>query len=393
MKRPLPGTTGASGTSCGPGPAGQDRDNLTGRGQSRRQFLRNLGIAAAGTTLLAHGPAETSASPEPSASAEPQGKPGADLWQPAYQKLEAEGKLAERVEQAYASFEHCELCPRRCGVNRLAGEVGACNAPEKAVVFSAQPHFGEELPLVGRSGSGTIFFSNCNLRCVFCQNWPIAHEGRGRRIEDETLADVMLQLQSIGCHNINVVTPTHVMPNILAAVRIAAAKGLRIPLVYNTGGYDALEAIKLLDGIVDIYLPDLKFTNGVEAERYTGSTQDYPRVAKAAIAEMYRQAGNLQTDRQGIALRGVMIRHLVMPNRIAGTRDFVNWVADSLSPDTYVNIMSQYRVEHRAFEHPKIARAITPQEYLEAMEWAEAAGLRNLDERSVMQKEVFRRRS
>jgi len=312
-------------------------------------------------------------------------------WRPAYLQFEEEGRFDERIDQAYAILEHCRLCPRRCGVNRLAGETGVCRTAEQAVVFSAQPHFGEELPLVGDYGSGTIFFSNCNLRCVFCQNWPIAHEGRGQPLDVEDLADVMLRLQQIGCHNVNLVTPTHVMPQILQATRLAAQNGLRIPLCYNTGGYDALEAIELLDGVVDIYLPDLKFMDADEAGRYMGAP-DYPETAMAAIEEMHRQVGELVTDARDIALRGLMVRHLVMPNHVANTRAFVHWVAETLTPSTYVNIMSQYRVEHRAFEHPDIARAITTQEYLEAMDWADEAGLTNHDARSLMQRELFRRR-
>jgi putative pyruvate formate lyase activating enzyme len=315
-------------------------------------------------------------------------------WTPAYQTLETEGKFAERIDQAYALLEKCEICPRRCGVNRRKGERGFCRAPERAVVHSYSPHFGEETPLVGRGGSGTIFFSNCNLRCVFCQNWPIAHEGRGRQVSDSEIADMMLRLQRRGCHNINVVTPTHVMPNILAAIRIAYKKGLRLPVCYNTGGYENPDIIKLLDGIVDIYLPDLKFMDGEEADRYiVRGAKDYPEKAQASIAEMYRQVGNMQTDGRGRALRGVMIRHLVMPNRVSGTKEFVNWVATSLSKQTYVNIMSQYRVEHQAFNYEKIARAITPAEFVEAIEWAKEAGLENLDARSLSQYRVHRRRA
>ena len=202
---------------------------------------------------------------------------------------------------------------------------------------------------------------------------------------------MMLQVQQLGCHNINLVTPTHVMPQILLATRLAARHGLRIPLCYNTGGYDALEAVRLLDGVVDIYLPDLKFMDADQANLYMDAP-DYPETARAAIAEMHRQVGDLVTDERGIALRGLMIRHLVMPNHTANTRAFVHWVADTLSASTYVNVMSQYRVEHKAFEFPDIARAITTQEYLEAMDWAEEAGLTNLDERSLMQRDLFRRR-
>ena len=346
---------------------------------SRRAFLRAAGSAAA---LVATG-SVLGRSTWPS---------DAGPWRPAYLQLEEEGRFAERIEEAYAILEHCELCPRRCGVNRLRGELGFCRTADQPVVYSAQPHFGEELPLVGDRGSGTIFFSNCNLRCVFCQNWPIAHEGRGQRLEVEEVAGVMLRLQQMGCHNINLVTPTHVMPQILDATRLAAQHGLRIPLCYNTGGYDALHTVRLLDGVVDLYLPDLKFMDADQANLYMDAP-DYPETARAAIAEMHRQVGELVTDGRGIALRGLMIRHLVMPNRAANTQAFVHWVADDLSTSTYVNVMSQYRVEHKAFEFPDIARAITTEEYLEAMDWAEEAGLTNLDERSLMQRDLFRRRS
>jgi len=312
------------------------------------------------------------------------------LWQPAYALLEAKGNLARRVEQAYAIMECCELCPRRCRVNRLAGQKGFCQAPKNAKVYSYSPHFGEELPLVGQNGSGTIFFSNCNLRCVFCQNWPIAHEGRGREISDEDLAEMMLDLERKGCHNINLVTPTHVLPNILSAARIALKKGLRLPLCYNTSGYERIEMIKLLDGIADIYLPDLKFMDGDDAERYNlAAAYDYPQMARESIIEMHRQVGDLITDDNGIALSGLMIRHLVMPNRVAGTEKFVKWVAEYLSTGTYVNIMPQYRVEYLAFEYEEIARAIYSEEFVEAMDWALERGLTNLDERSLAQLSYF----
>lgn len=311
-------------------------------------------------------------------------------WHPAYERLEQEGALAGRVEQAYAIFEDCQLCPRRCGVNRLKGEKGFCRAPARPMVFSAHPHFGEEISLVGKDGSGTIFFSNCNLRCIFCQNWPIAHEGKGKEIEDKDLAEMMLYLQEIGCHNINLVTPTHVMPNILSATRIAMRKGLRLPLVYNTSGYELLEIVKLLDGVVDIYMPDMKYMDDDQAAKYSSGASDYPEVTAKAIIEMNRQVGVLVTDANGIALRGLIIRHLVMPNRVAGTEKFVKWVAQNLPTSTYVNIMPQYRVEYKAYEYAKISRGITVQEFLESMEWAEQAGLTNLDPKSVAVAEFYR---
>jgi putative pyruvate formate lyase activating enzyme len=312
-----------------------------------------------------------------------------EKWRPAYEKLEREGKLAERIEQAYAILEECQLCPRQCGANRMAGERGYCRAPARVVVYIAQPHFGEEISLVGQHGSGTIFFSNCNLRCVFCQNWPIALEGQGSEFDDEDLAKMMLYLQGIGCHNINLVTPTHVMPNILNATRIAFKKGLRIPLVYNTSGYERVEILKILDGIVDIYLPDMKYTDADKAAKYMSGASDYPEMTAKAIIEMNRQVGQHLVDQQGIALRGVMIRHLVMPNRVAGTKKFVTWVSKNLPKSTYVNIMSQYRVEYKAYDYPEICRGITVEEYLEAMNWAETYGLTNLDPRSVRVRDFY----
>jgi len=311
------------------------------------------------------------------------GQEKGELWYPAYEILEGEGRLAQRIEQAYSIFENCELCPRQCGVNRQKGERGVCRAPVNPMIYSAHPHFGEELCLVGENGSGTIFFSNCNLRCIFCQNWPISHKGQGKVIQDKDLAEVMLHLQRIGCHNINVVTPTHVMPNILSATRIALKKGLRLPLVYNTSGYERMEILRILDGIVDIYMPDMKYMDPEKAEKYSSGASDYPEVTKKAIIEMHRQVGELKMDTRGIATRGLMIRHLVMPNRVAGTREFVKWLAETLPKSTYVNIMAQYRVDYRAFEYPEIARGITVGEFLEAMDWAEEYGLTNLDPQSI----------
>lgn len=344
---------------------------------TRRDFL--TGTLLAGSALF-HRPAATSAGQK------------AEEWTPAYAKLEREGRLAARVSQARTILERCQLCPRRCGVNRLSGERGVCRAPASAVVFGAHPHFGEEMSLVGDHGSGTIFFSHCNLRCVFCQNWPISHEGQGTPTSDDQVADMMLGLQRIGCHNINLVTPTHVMPTILSATRIALAKGLRIPLVYNTSGYERLEMLRILDGIVDIYLPDMKYMDAEKAAKYSAGAADYPEVTKQAVLEMHRQVGLLALDRRGIALRGLMIRHLVMPNRVAGTEQFAKWVAGALPKTTYVNIMAQYRVEYRAYEHPEIARGITQEEFLEAMEWARWHGLTNIDPHAAQLRDFYRRR-
>ena len=314
-----------------------------------------------------------------------------EKWQPGYAKLEKEGKLGERVKQAYAILERCQLCPRKCGVNRLKGEKGFCQTPVRVVIYSAHPHFGEEEPITGVHGSGTIFISNCNLRCVFCQNWPISHEGRGKEMSDEEFAGLMLEMQRIGCHNINIVTPTHVMPNIVGATQIAHRKGLRLPLFYNTSGYERVEILRILDGVVDIYKPDMKYMDGDLADKYSAGAQDYPEVARKAILEMHRQVGVLKSDENGFALRGLLIRHLVMPNRIAGTEKFVKWVAANLPKNTYVNIMAQYRVEYKAYEYPELARGITVQEFVEAIEWAEKAGLINLDQKSLAVKKIYDR--
>lgn len=317
-------------------------------------------------------------------------KPG-EGWEPAYGKLEKQGKFSQRIKDAYAIFENCSLCPRECGVNRAKGDIGFCRGPLQPVVYGAHPHFGEEMPLVGHGGSGTIFFSNCNLRCIFCQNWPISHEGEGKVLRDEDVADMMMKLQKMGCHNINLVTPTHVMPNILNATRIALKKGLTLPLVYNTSGYERIEILKLLDGVVDIYMPDMKYMNPQKAARYSAGASDYPEVTKKAVLEMHRQVGELMVDGRGVAVRGLLIRHLVMPNRVAGTEQWVQWVAENLPKSTYVNIMAQYRVEYKAFEHPEIGRGITAKEFLEAMDWAEKYGLTNLDPQSVAMKKVYER--
>ncbi|MCC6859710.1 MAG: hypothetical protein IT158_14165 [Bryobacterales bacterium] len=302
-----------------------------------------------------------------------------DGFEPAYLRLERSGRLAERARELYRVFAECRLCPRRCSVNRLKGEKGICQATSRVKVYSHHAHFGEERPLVGRHGSGTIFFSHCNLLCEYCQNWQINHRGDGFYESDERLARRMLDLQSAGCHNINLVTPTHCLPNIVQAVRIAAGRGLRLPLVYNCGGYEPLEIVRLLDGIVDIYMPDFKYTDGRMAALYSSGAQDYPEVASAAIEEMHRQVGELAVDEQGIALRGLIIRHLVLPHDIAGTGKFVKWVAEKLSRNTYVNIMAQYRPEHRARKYPELSRRTTSEEWNQAIAWARQAGLTRLD--------------
>ncbi|MCX7974450.1 MAG: radical SAM protein [Candidatus Aminicenantes bacterium] len=298
---------------------------------------------------------------------------------PAYVQAEKEGLLKERIEALFAYYENCHLCPRNCRVNRLKGETGVCRATARVKVSSAFPHFGEEAPLVGRAGSGTIFFSNCGLRCVYCQNYTISIQGEGIEISDEQLAEIMLKVQGFGCHNINLVTPTHYVPNIIRALRIACQRGLRIPLVYNTGGYDNPEMIQLLDGLVDIYLPDLKYNDPSQAATYSEGAYNYPYYAKLAIKEMYRQVGDLIVDERGIAKRGLILRHLVLPNNVSGTKEVIRFIAEELSPTTYVNLMDQYRPEHRAKEFPAISRRLKREEFQEALKWARQYGLKRLD--------------
>jgi putative pyruvate formate lyase activating enzyme len=300
-------------------------------------------------------------------------------FQPAYLALEQSGDLKARIKELYAIYRSCRLCPRQCGVNRLKGERGVCQSISRLRVYSMHPHFGEERPLVGRGGSGTIFFSQCNLRCEFCQNWEINHRGDGRWMSDDDLAGVMKSAQETGCHNVNLVTPTHFAPNIVNALRAAIPRGLTVPLVYNCGGYEPLEIVRLLDGIVDIYLPDFKYMDGAMSEKYSPGARDYPERAAEAIAEMHRQVGELVVDEKGIAVRGLIIRHLVLPNNIAGTDKFVKWVAAKLTRSTYVNIMAQYRPEHRARNYPELSRRLTNEEFARAIAWAREAGLTRLD--------------
>ena len=297
-------------------------------------------------------------------------------FEPAYVRLHQSGELERRAAQLYSIYQACHLCPRACGVNRTRGETGVCQSSHRARVYSAHAHFGEEPELVGRGGSGTIFFSRCNLLCEFCQNWEINHRGDGSFTSDDALARMMVSLQDRGCENINLVTPTHLVPNIVRALPLAIRLGLRIPLVYNCGGYEALEAIRQLDGIVDIYLPDFIYTDGAAAARFSRGARDYPERAAEAIREMHRQVGHLQTNARGAATRGLLIRHLVLPNNISGTDQFVQWVARELSPQTRVNLMAQYRPQYRARNYPELARRLTAAEWRQALEWAHAAGLR-----------------
>ncbi len=297
----------------------------------------------------------------------------------AYMKLHGSGELQQRGERLWRMMESCELCPRRCRVNRLEGNEGFCRASSQLEISSFHPHFGEERPLVGSGGSGTVFFTNCGLRCVFCINWEISIGGEGEQRSIAALADMMLALQKRGCHNINVVTPTHYSPHIVLAIDIAARRGLRLPIVYNTCGWERIEIVRLLDGIVDIYLPDFKYADGAMAAKYSSGAESYPGVTGAAILEMHRQVGVAKPAADGLVHRGLMIRHLVMPNDVAGSKKVIDWIAADLPKESYVNIMSQYRPMYRAFDYPEISRRITGDEYKGVVEHARAAGLTNLD--------------
>ena len=298
---------------------------------------------------------------------------------PVYLTLFRSGELKRRVRAAYERLRACDLCGRQCHVNRYE-QLGACHTGVQAVVSSVGPHLGEEDPLRGYRGSGTIFFAWCNLNCQFCQNYDISQLGHGRQVEPEELAAMMLSLQAQECHNINLVSPTHVAPQILAAVLIAAEAGLRLPLVWNTGGYDSLAALTLLDGMVDIYMPDTKYADEETAHKYS-KVKNYPAVNQAAVKEMHRQVGDLQINKLGLATHGLLIRHLVLPNNLAGTEKIMSFLADEISPDTYVNIMAQYRPAYRAHHFPDLTRPIRGEEYQKAVQYAQKAGLSRLDKR------------
>ena len=302
-----------------------------------------------------------------------------EAFRPAYLALVHSGELERRVDDAYRHMENCDLCARYCRVNRRQSLDGvACRTGEKAVVHSYGGHHGEEAPLSGWAGSGTIFFSWCNLRCVFCQNWEISQRGIGREVEPVELADMMLELQAQGCHNVNLVSPSHVVAQILAAVLVAARQGLRLPVVYNTGGYDSPEALALLDGVVDIYMPDMKYADSATAHRYS-HVRGYWEVNQAAVLEMHRQVGDLVLDQQGIAQRGLLVRHLVLPGDLANTDRVLAFIAEKISPATYVNLMQQYYPCYRAWDNPPLDRPITVDEYAQALEMAARHGLTRLD--------------
>jgi len=299
--------------------------------------------------------------------------------EPSYIRAYEKGLLKQKTAKARNLLESCKLCPRKCGVDRLAGETGFCNTARFSWVSSYSPHYGEEEPLVGTHGSGTIFFTHCNLLCLFCQNFDISHRGAGQEVSDDDLAGKMLALQNQGCHNINFVTPSHVVPQILAAVEVAVQHGLNVPLVFNTGGYDRVTTLKLLEGVFDIYMPDFKFWDSQVAEN-SCQAGDYPEVARRALVEMHRQVGDLQIDDAGIARRGLLIRHLVLPGGLAGTHEIMRFIARKISTASYVNIMSQYRPWGRAAEVKGLESHLAPAEYNNALKVAMGEGITRLDQ-------------
>jgi putative pyruvate formate lyase activating enzyme len=299
-------------------------------------------------------------------------------FEPAYLQLLANGELQRRVAEAHQHLSNCIGCGWECKVDRHSGQLGICHTGERAKINSYGPHMGEENPLRGWRGSGTIFFTRCNLRCQYCQNHDISQTDAGDEVEPDELATIMLELQSYGCHNINFVSPSHVLPQIMAAVLIAAQAGMRLPLVFNTGGYDSITMLKLLDGVIDIYMPDMKYANANVALHYS-KIRNYPMVNQTAVREMHRQVGDLQLDENGIATRGLLVRHLVLPHNLAGTAEIVNFLAREISKNTYLNLMDQYHPAYNARLFPQLQRSITRQEYQAAVQMAHEAGLYRLD--------------
>ena len=305
------------------------------------------------------------------------------IFIPAYVRAFEQGLLQQRATEAIESLRSCKVCPRDCEIDRFSNKIGVCKSGRLSRVASAFPHFGEEDCLHGWNGSGTIFFGWCNLRCVFCQNFGTSQFGEGAEVTATQLAQMMLDLQRIGCHNVNFVTPEHVVPQILEALVIAVERGLRLPLVYNTSAYDSLESIRWMDGIVDIYMPDFKLWSAEHCRRYLVAS-DYADAARKVIATMHAQVGELKVDENGLALRGVLVRHLVMPGLLDDTREIMRWIAGSLSLDTYVNVMDQYYRAHKAETEPRFAdinRGIFVDEFCGALELACAAGLWRFDTR------------
>jgi putative pyruvate formate lyase activating enzyme len=306
-----------------------------------------------------------------------------EQWEPVYLKTHRKGMLTAKIAAAYDTLSQCNLCPRNCLVDRHHGERGVCRAGDLPVVSSYSAHFGEEDPLVGQHGSGTIFFTHCNLYCIFCQNYEISHGGEGEEVSIPDLAAMMVLLQKRGCHNINFVTPSHQVYQILEALVPAINAGLNVPLVYNTSGYDAVETLRLLDGVIDIYMPDFKFWDPQVAKDLC-QAEDYPEIARQALKEMHRQVGDLVIDENGVARRGLLVRHLVLPDGLAGTREIMEFLAREVSPNTYVNIMGQYRPCGRAHEHPSLRKFLTTLEHDQAQQMAREAGLTRLDRREKL---------
>jgi putative pyruvate formate lyase activating enzyme len=303
-------------------------------------------------------------------------------WRPAYDELLRTGELEERVRRAHAMMAGCTACPCACGADRAAGETGVCGTAREAIVASAFPHLGEESCLVGRRGSGTIFFSHCNLHCVFCQNYALSQHRDGEPAPPERIAELALQLQAWGCHNLNLVTPEHVVPQVVEALALAVGRGLEIPVVYNTSAYDSVDSLRLLDGLVDVYMPDFKFWTPALARRYCGA-EDYPERARAALREMHRQVGPLTFDGGGLAVRGLLVRHLVLPGLGEESAAIFHFLAAELSPDTYVNVMAQYRPNYLVGmidgegrrRYAELDRRPVERELADAYEAARAAGL------------------
>ena len=298
-----------------------------------------------------------------------------ELKYPRYLNIKEE-EFDRRIEKAYKLLSPCEVCPRKCGVNRLEGEEGFCRSGEEVIVSSYNSHFGEEPPLVGNLGSGTIFFTNCNLKCVYCQNYPISQLGNGNKVSLSELAKIMLALQKRRCHNVNLVTPTHFVPQILKSLKLAIKMGLHIPIVYNTSGYDSVNTLKLLDGVVDIYLPDARYADNEIAREYS-SAPDYFEIMKKALKEMHRQVGDLVTDKIGIARSGLIIRHLVLPEGLSSTKKIMHFIAREISPRTYVSLMAQYFPAYQAGQFLPLSRRINRGEYKEALQAFKEEGLEN----------------
>ena len=283
-------------------------------------------------------------------------------------------ELHQRAEALHQLMVECRICPNECMAKRTEGETGDCHSTDEVIISSVGPHFGEEPPLVGTNGSGTIFFTNCNLSCEFCQNYDISHLGKGEKVTKAELARAMRQLQQRGCHNINLVTPTHFTPQIVDALTLAVEKGLELSIVYNCGGYESVETLKLLEDIVDIYMPDIKYSIDENALKYSG-VENYWEIVKLAVKEMHRQVGDLKISKRGFAQRGLIVRHLALPNDEAGSKAVIDFIAEEISTETYLNIMDQYRPTYHAYKYPKLNRQISASEYKEVVDYALSKGI------------------